>query len=48
MMLGWLHRYQGVPLESLSLSSMFPTTEEASVSRAFDFIEFLVKVMIMI
>ncbi|KAI8466409.1 MAG: hypothetical protein J3K34DRAFT_433844 [Monoraphidium minutum] len=41
MMLGWLHRSRGVPLESLSLRSMFPSSEEASVAAAFDFIQFL-------
>lgn len=40
-MLGWLHRHRGVPLEDLSLRSMFPTSEERSVALAFDFVEFL-------
>lgn len=43
-MLGWLHRRRGVPLEDLSLRSMFPNSEEASVSAAFDFTEFLINV----
>lgn len=43
-MLGWLHRRRGVPLDELSLRSFFPDSSEASVTNAFDFVEFLVKV----
>jgi hypothetical protein len=43
-MLGWLHRWRGVPLESLTLRSMFPSVEEAGVTHAFDFVQFLVNV----
>ncbi|GBF97947.1 hypothetical protein Rsub_10620 [Raphidocelis subcapitata] len=42
MMLGWLHRRRGVPLETLSLRSLFPSSDEASVAAAFDFTEFLI------
>jgi hypothetical protein len=44
MMLGWLHRYRDAPLATLSLRSMFPNSDESSVTNAFDFQEFLIHV----
>ena len=44
MVLGWLHNKRGVALDELSLRSLYPDKEEASITATFDFLQFLVTV----
>eukprot|EP00877_Chromochloris_zofingiensis_P012617 jgi/Chrzof1/7609/Cz02g30040.t1 len=41
LLLGWLHRYKGVPLEELSLRCAVPTSERQGISLVFEWLEFL-------
>lgn len=42
-MLGYLHRYHGVPLESLTFSHLVPSVERDGVIPAFEYIQWLLK-----
>ncbi|GAB4819278.1 hypothetical protein N2152v2_006324 [Parachlorella kessleri] len=42
LFLGWLHRYQGQPLATLSFSSCLPSAKREGVTVAFDYLQWLV------
>ena len=40
-MLGWLHRYRGVPADELSLRALLPSSGREGVSLVFDYLLWL-------
>lgn len=40
-MLGWMHYHQGVPLETLSIKDLIPSSDRAGAEKAFDFLTWL-------